>query len=409
MKLRYLIGCILIVITVACSKNNSVVNPGGGGKDTTGTTDTTDTTQPPSQPDTISIEQALFTNPALTNTKQSSPRIMNALINYLDNTPKGADVHISIYLFYYEPVVNAVADAAIRGVNVHVLINGGRGKSTGKNESTYQRFKRVFGKSSDVTWVFNDAAPSGTEAIDHEKYAIFSEVDLPQGVAKNLVFGTSHNFTTNGTKKAQDAVVMTNKALYDIFLANWKEVKSRAASGMKNFEYTVKDVGDSVRVFFFPRRENGKWDGKKTIIEQLDKLNKSGYAQDTVRVLMASWSGNYGIHIAQKLTALEEDGVTVQVIARSSASSAVKTELQKLKDEGGYLKIINTSTQGEHSKTMLIKGMWDGKQKQQIILTGSHNYTSYALKYNDEFLFRLTNSALFNDYWSNWNEVQKDY
>src|SRR5690625_852880 len=317
MKLKYLTLSLLFLITFACGENKKELSDNDH-------SDTVQTRAP--NPNPVDIEYAIFTDPALTASKTSDTRIMDSLIQYLNYTPKGADVYISIYLFYYKPVVNAIKTASGKGVNVHVLIDESRnGKE--KNISTYRQLKNTLREPSTLQWVFNDAASSGTEAINHEKYVLFSEVHLEQGVAKNLVFATSHNFILNGTKKAQDAIVMTNEELYNVFLNNWKEVASRAQSGMKDFTYTIKNVGDSITVFFFPRRENGKWDGKNTILEQLDKLSE--YNKDTIRVLMASWSGKSGVKIAERLTELQTKGVTVQVIARSSSSDAVKSALQK--------------------------------------------------------------------------------
>src|SRR5699024_12341459 len=148
-------------------------------------------------------------------------RIMDSLIQDLNYTPKGADVYISIYLFYYKPVVNAVKTASGKGVNVHVLIDESRnGKE--KNISTYRQLKSDLREPSTLQWVFNDAASSGTEAINDEKYVLFSEVHLEQGVAKNLVFATSHNFILIRTKKGQHAIVMTNEALHNVCLDKWQ-------------------------------------------------------------------------------------------------------------------------------------------------------------------------------------------
>ena len=90
------------------------------------------------------------------------------------------------------------------------------------------------------------------------------------------------------------------------------------------------------------------------------------------------------------------------------AKDDIKAELHKMESKGGYLKIINVKTQGEHSKTLIMKGTVMG-EKQRIILTGSYNYSSSALKYNNEFLLMLKNSKLFYSYWNNWNEVDREF
>lgn len=75
--------------------------------------------------------------------------------------------------------------------------------------------------------------------------------------------------------------------MYEAFQNHWDVVASHADNNMKNYEYTVNNVGDSIMAFFFPRRKAGQWDGNNTVTEILDKLDKSGYANDTMRVLMS--------------------------------------------------------------------------------------------------------------------------
>jgi HKD family nuclease len=407
LELRYIVISLFLIIGSSCSTSHNIRNKDSDINDV----GTKKTTQPQSSNHRlVDIEKAIFTSPGLISKKESDTQIMDALIKYLKRTPKGARVYISTYLFYYKPLVEALKKACRRKVRIKLLMEDYSRAGKIDNLSTYRQLKSVFRnyKHSDILFIHSDAAPHyRLDAKNQQNYALFSKVDLPQGLVKHLVFTTSQNFIPNGTKKANDAVIMTNNGLYDSFLDNWKEMKSRAFSGMKNFTYKVTDVGDSITTFFFPRRKNGKWDGKNTIVEQLEKLNKSGYGKDTVHVLMASFSGVNGEQIAKKLTALKQKGVTVEVIA-GKLSKAVESELKELEGKGGYLKVINKGKQGLHSKTMLIKGVWDGKP-QRIILTGSGDYSTHALKYNNEFLLLLKNSALFSDYWKNWDGVNQSF
>src|SRR5699024_1191790 len=134
-----------------------------------------------------------------------------------------------------------------------------------------------------------------------------------------------------------------NKALYDAFLNNWNEISSLADGGMLNFDYSVNDIGDSITAFFFPRLVDGTWDGKSSVIEQLDKLSE--YKKDTVCVLMSEMHANIGLKIARKLTELADKGVNVQVITRleePQSSAAVISELEgNLVNAGGYVKLID--------------------------------------------------------------------
>lgn len=390
MKIRYLLYSFLFILLASCGKQEKETPIPGNG---------TDTTAAGEQKPEIQIEEALFLNPVKVRARISDTRIMDTLIHFLDCTPKGASVHINIYLFSYEPLLKAVKKAYQRGVVMNVMIDNSRSESIEANKETIPQLQSLFESPSQLVVVKSDVTSS---SIDHHKHALFSEIDLPQGTAKNVVFSTSHNFVKEATVKVQDAVVMSNKELYDAFMNNWKDMASRAQSGMRNFTYKVFDL-DSIKLFFFPRRIDGQWDGGDNILEALNKL--SNYTLDTVRVGMSDWTTGR-LDIARKLTDLEKEGVTVEVIAKDKADGEVLEELDALKKAGGYVKILQTSKENIHSKFMLIKGEWDGKN-QRIIFCGTHNYTANALKYNNELLMVLKNSLLFKEYNNYFVELKK--
>lgn len=338
----------------------------------------------------IQLNQVIFLDPHVINKRESDTRIMDSLIHYLDCTPRGAEVHISIYMFNYQPLVIALEKAYNRGVKVQMVIDNGRERSSKiVNKETIARFQALIKSPSHFLTVQSDTYPS---AINHCKYVLFSEIDLPQGKAMYVVFSTSHNFTLIGTKKIQDAVVFTHKTLYDAYKYNWNEIASRSQSGMKNFTYREVDL-DNICAYFFPRRQNGVWDNSDTYLDIFDKI--SDYSSANVRVVMSSWSR---VEVAQKLTDLHKKGVKVEVIAKDQdASGPVLEELQRLKNAGAYVKVIKMSEKDTHSKITLIRGTWEGK-RQELVFTGSHNYTEKALKYNNEVLLKLKDSKLFKQY-----------
>lgn len=352
--------------------------------------------------ETVNIEQAIFTDPKLTSTRLRDYAILNSLVDYTKNTLEDETIHISTMLFYYEPLVEATVKALERGVIVKALFDGREG-NIHRNLPAYNKLKNAMKDPSSLKWVYNDSKGGvygASSAINHEKFMLFSKVDLKEGWAKNLVFATSHNFKASGAEQVNNAIVMTDKGLYDAFVGNWNAIESRASSEMSDFNYSFAKLGNGITAYFYPRRKGGEWDRENTVVEHLEE---KGSQMDTIRVLMAGWSGN-GLRIAEKLTDLESEGVIVQVITRNDIRADVLKELSKLKSNNGYLKIINLETQGLHSKTMMMKG-----KEQNIVLTGSYNYSSSALKYNNEFLIMLENSKLFNAYWNNWEEVDTEF
>lgn len=388
MKSRFLFFPLLFFFFISCGK--ATVSTGGGSNGR-------DTTIIPKPKNEIQLSQAILLDPATINRKQSDTKIMDSLVRYMNYSSKGSQVYINIFLFSYDLLIKAIKEAYNRGVNINVVIDNGREESEKENKETILELLSTLKSPSRLVTVKSDASAT---AIDHNKYALFSEIDLPNGIAKNVVFSSSHNFILGGTKKIQDAVVLTNKALYEAFVDNWNSIASRAKSGMKNFTYKVADL-DSIKAYFFPRRMNGNWDGADTYLEIFDKI--SDYSTANIRVVMSDWSR---LEVAEKLTELQKKGVTVEVIAKDKAAANVLEELDRLKAAGGYVKVIKMAEKNNHSKITLIKGMWDGKQ-QSLVFTGSHNYTYNALKNNNEVLLMLKNPKIFNTYFTYFDELKR--
>lgn len=390
MKSRFLFLILLVFFISACGKD-TVSSAGTSGRDTS-------VIEVPVSKKEIQLSEAILLDPLKVNSKRSDTKIMDSLIRYLKYTPQGAEVHVSVFLFGYDPLRKALKEAYKRGVTIHVQLDNGREESEKENKETILQLLPVIKSPSSLVTIKSDASAT---AINHNKYVLFSEIDLPQGTAKNVVFSTSHNFTLSGTKKVQDAVVLSNKKLYDAFVDNWEDLTSKAKMGMKDFTYKVTEVNDDITAYFFPRRKNGAWDGGDTYLEILDKINE--YSSTNVRVIMSDWSR---IEVAEKLTELQRKGVKVEVIAKDKATDPVLAELARLKAAGGYVKVVSLSEKNTHSKIVMIRGTWEGK-KQSLLFTGSHNFTYNALKNNNEVLLRLKDEGLFKDYDNYFGELKR--
>lgn len=367
---------LLFVVILGCGKQITSSGQGNGGAEI----------QVPGKE--ISFNKVVFPDPITINKRESDTRIMDSLIRYVHYTPKDEIIHVSIYLFSYAPLVDEIIAAHHRGVNIQLIVDNGRTDSEVENKETVLRLMGSLRAPSRLISFKSDASGN---AINHDKYALFSRINLPEGFVRNVVFNTSHNFILDGTKKIQDAIIISNEKLYQAFLDNWNDIASRAKSGMKNFTYKEVDL-DSIKAYFFPRRLGGNWDGKDTFLEIFDKI--SDYKNANIRVAMSDWSR---VEVAQRLTELQQLGAKVEVIGKDKSDAAVLTELNNLKNAGGYVKIIKMSEKNTHSKITIINGTWEGR-KQQVVFCGSHNYTYNALKNNNEVMLMLKSSKIVRDY-----------
>lgn len=350
----------------------------------------------------LNFPAAYFTDLSLVGKGNASLVIMDKLIEMIDATPKDADINLAIFGFSHKGVIDALKRASNRGVKLHLLIDYSLTETQEENRPTVIAIKAFLNANSEVLTVKNDASAT---SIQHCKFVLFSELNTQNGLVKDVVFSTSHNFNIADSKKIQDAVVLNQPALYQAFLTYFNEVKSRAASGMKNYSYQqFIDDANGIDAQFYPKRKNGVAFGDDSIIELLDAI--SAPATATVRVGMSDWTASR-LNVVNKLLDLAKKGAKVEVIAKDKADTEILTALENLRKSGAFVKVYNINVTNIHSKFFMIEGEWKGTQA-KVLATGSHNLTGNALRNNNEVLLILKNyNALYDSYVNYYNEMKK--
>ncbi|OKL40123.1 phospholipase D-like domain-containing protein [Pontibacter flavimaris] len=349
------------------------------------------------KPITASFPEVMFTDPAKLSRGASSTEILDRLIALIDAGQKGSSIHISIYLFDYAELVEALDRADARGVKLHLILDLSREESQKSNPYTINQLKTKLSENAELVIVESDA---GSIAINHNKFALFSEVITEDGEIGNLVMQTSHNFILSGTRKVQDAVFLPQKGLYEAYLGYWQNMKQRAQRGMKDYSYSeYHDSEDGVSAYFLPKRRGGTAYGDDTIIEFLEKITDPSSA--VIRIGMSDWTSTR-MNIVEKLEELLDQEARIEVIVKSSISEDILAGLRALEEKGAYLKVYNMTESGQlkvniHAKFLLIEGAWEG-ERSQIVITGSHNFTQNALRNNNETILLLKDHELYSTY-----------
>lgn len=357
------------------------------------------------KPVTASFPEVLFTDPDQLARGASSTQILDRLIALIDASPKGATVHLSIYLFDYAQLVEALDRADARGVKLHLMLDLSRDESQKCNPYTINQLKTKLSDNAVLVTVDSDA---GSIAINHNKFVLFSKVLTGSGEATNLVLQTSHNFILSGSRKVQDAVFLTHQGLYDAYLGYWQDMAQRAQQGMKAYNYKeYHDPATGISAYFLPKRRGGATFGEDSIIELLEKITDPSAA--VIRIGMSDWTSTR-INIVEKLDELLEKGATVELVVKSSISEDVLAGLRNLEEKGAYLKVYNMTESGKlqmniHAKFILVEGSWEG-QASNVIITGSHNFTLNALRNNNETILLLKDHALYSTYTSYFEKLK---
>ncbi|MFB9863609.1 phospholipase D-like domain-containing protein [Rufibacter immobilis] len=356
---------------------------------------------------TAPVNDLLFTNIDKVGGGAASPIIMDRLVSMINAAPQNSSLHLCIFGFTHAGVIQALKKASDRGVNLHLMIDMSREETQEENPPTISALRSFLKPNSEVVVVTSDA---GGSSINHNKFVIFSELKTTDGKAENMVFQTSHNFTEADSKKIQEATVLSNKGLYQAYLSYWNDMKAKAASGMKNFEYReFEDPNAGITAYFFPKRKDGKNYGTDTVLDILNQITEPSTA--LIRIGMSDWSAAR-MNVVDKLESLLDQGATVEVIAKSTAAPEIQTAMENLKKKGAYIKIYNLTLSNQpkinnHAKFMLIKGKVKGEQA-TLAVTGTHNYTGNAVYYNNEVILLFKNNTQFFDsFMSYYNEMKK--
>lgn len=350
------------------------------------------------------VPDAFFTDLSKVGNGLASPVIMDRLIAMLDAAPQGSSVSLCIFEFDHAGVIDALKRANDRGVILRLMIDMSREETIAQNPPTISKLRSFINSSSEVVVIKSDA---GTSSINHNKFVLFSQLETKSGKVENVIFQTSHNFTVDDTKKIQDVVILSQKGLYDAYLAYWNDMKAKAENGMKDYYYKEYDNPvTGLTACFFPKRRDGATYGADNIIEILDAITEPTTA--LIRIGMSDWVASR-INIVQKLDELLAQGATIEVIVKSKADQEILDGLENLRIKGAYVKIYNLTYSNQvkiniHSKFMLIRGEWKGEQC-DLLVTGSHNFTTNALRYNNEALLILKNH---NDFFSTYMKVYDD-
>lgn len=324
----------------------------------------------------------------------TSTIIFDNIVSYINATPDQSSIYVSIYLFEYAPIIDALVKASERDVQLFIMVDN---SERSDNQGAINKFRSLNG-NVEVVGVTNDAS---SIAINHNKYILFSEVEVEGGeTLENVVFQTSQNFHSKGQKKLQDAVIISSAGLYEAYVEYYNKMKSRALSGMENFEYfEYSDSSNELMVSFYPKRKDGETYGEDSVIEILEQI--SNPSSTSIRIAMSDWSDSRS-YIIDELIRLSDSGATIEVITKSGKGPEVMRGLKILEQRGEFVKVFNMASSGPakiniHTKIMLVDGVLDGNE-QKFVMTGTQNFTLNALWNNNETSLFLMDANLVEEY-----------
>ncbi|MBX7195183.1 MAG: hypothetical protein K1X94_24220 [Sandaracinaceae bacterium] len=334
--------------------------------------------------------ETLFSHRSATNDRDTT--IEDRVVQLIDMAVPGSRIRVAIYTFTRGAPSAALVRAAMRGVDVRIVLDGGADATVGSEVAT---LRTGLGAGNVHLCDAPGTSCIGT-GIMHHKTFLFSE--LSDG-SRNVVMQSSHNLTTTQLTMHNNAVIVRgDAALFAAYEHTWNDLWA----DVENADYYRIDDGDlATRLYSYPRGTGGD-----TSVSILDNVTCDGTAR--IRVAMAFFT-NARSAVADALAARAREGCDVRVVAGDAEIPLGTTVASTLTGAGVRLTRYPERTNGWslHSKYIVIDARYSGSAThRRLVFTGSHNWTGPSLTDNDETQLRIEDDAVFDAYMADWAHIQ---
>ncbi|WP_425549419.1 phospholipase D-like domain-containing protein, partial [Actinomadura miaoliensis] len=331
-----------------------------------------------------------FNLPTGTKTQQGALDLY--IKKLIRNAPKGSEINVALFRLNTAGMAKELVRAKKRKVKVRIVVDS---DSLNKRRSVYDYLRKNLGTSTRrSSWIVlcpkgrGCIAPkvSGQWSKNHNKFYAFSRTYS----SHNVVVQTSGNATGGMYVQYNDAYTMTDAKLYRAYRKYFYDLAKRRANG--NYYRTYRS--GSRAVTFFPKATGDP------IADALDKVSCVGGTRLRLSSGLFTRSG-----VAKRLSRLDDAGCDVRLVSASFGESTLKALRQPGRNGGPQTRFFTEKqTREAHSKYLLIDGWYNGRRR-KVVMTGSHSYTTAALRYNDEAMLTIESKATYDAYLRNFNRV----
>ncbi|MFC6884323.1 MULTISPECIES: phospholipase D-like domain-containing protein [Actinomadura] len=308
------------------------------------------------------------------------------------HAPAGSEIDVSLFRLQTDGMARELVRAHKRKAKVRVVIDSDSLKKRG-HVYTYLR-KNLGSSTKRRSWILT--CPKGRGCIaphvkgqwskNHNKFYAFSRTYD----SRNVVVQTSGNATGGMYNQYNDAYTMVDAKLYTAYRRYFYDLAKRRPNG--NY-YRTRSSGMR-SVSYFPKASGDP------IVDALKKVSCKGGTRLRLSSGMFTRTS-----VSRQLSKLDDAGCDVKVVSGSLGESAAKA-LAKPGPHGGPAVHVFTPKQAKqaHSKYLLIDGVYAGHRR-KMVMTGSHSYTTAALRLNDESMLTIPYSGTYGVYLRNFNRV----
>ena len=341
------------------------------------------------------VTGATFNRPIGTASEQR--RVFHQVIRTIDAVPGGEQIRIAVFSFADRRTADALLRAVQRGVSVQMVFDDHtifRQEARLRDELGTDTAARSFVR-------FCSHSCRGTSGDMHDKIFLFSKA----GSADYVTMVGSNNMTSfNAERQWSDVyTIVDSPSIYSTYGGVFAEV----AAGIPLKDPFLHVDAGGYRSQFYPRAPGSTDDAVARTLSQVSStgaLGRTGvHGHTLIRIAMHAWFGPRGLFLAKHVAALSRAGCVVQVVPGVSVGPDVR---RTLTSAGAQLAQVRHPTIRTHQKVLQISGLYAGHRR-RLVLTGSHNWTDWALRCDDVVL-RVRGAAAaaqyaadFQDMWDN--------
>ncbi len=352
------------------------------------------------------ITGATFNNP--TGTPDEQYAIVNQLQNSIDAAPKGSVIRMAFFSLSIQSFSDKLIAAHDRGVSVQLIMDN---HDIRPQWTALQAALGTNIKSPSFAVTCTNGCLSGREgALMHAKFYLFSTAGTAKQVSVVSSANPTYSQATLGFNNAY--TVVGDAALYGSYRTYFLDMAAGSQGALQPDYYRLTQSG-AYTSYLFPRPGN---DAKSdTIYSILSNVACSkaaaGYGANghtVIHIAMLEWTRSR-VDLAQKLWSLDDAGCEVEIITNTqNVEPEIMAALTKKGSHHGG-PIVRNAAQGVyyvHDKYLLINGKYAGDSSAKIVFTGSHNFTSQGLRYNNDVLLKIRSNAAFNAYDDNFSMLR---
>lgn len=328
-----------------------------------------------------------FNNPTAGDRKQY--RLFRHINRSINSAPRGSAIRMAVFSFADGRTADNLIRAHRRGVKVKLVFD--------RHEiyPPMRRLRRALGRDTGARSfaIFCKRSCRSRGGEMHAKVYLFSHA----GKARRVSMVGSNNMTSyNAEHQWSDLVTLVrNKPMY-VGLGRWfTELKrDRPVRNPRRFIVT-----DHSRALLLPQDVSVHGDPALRALSRVYCQLRTPLRRTRVLISAHAWYGPRGYRIAKRVAQLSRNGCVVRVVR----GDAVGRDIRKVMRRNG-VEIRRSHHRGikTHQKLLIVRGGYRGNPRANLVWTGSHNWSPWALTIDDAIL-RISRKAWARDYRRHFN------